>query len=56
METSGVGSGGAVMGMLARNADEDVAKSALLMKKALQADKDMVSKLLPVQGLVDIRA
>jgi hypothetical protein len=58
METSGVGSGtAAVMNMLARNADQDVAKSATLLKKALKSDLDMVAKLLPMPaGSLDIQA
>ena len=58
MNTSSVGSGTAgVMNMLARNADEDVAKTATLLKKAMKSEMDMVSKLLPLpQGSLDIQA
>jgi hypothetical protein len=58
MEASSVGSSSAaVMNMLARNADEDVAKTATLLKKTMKADMDMVSKLLPVPvGGLDIQA
>ncbi len=51
MDTPGISSAtSAIMGSLANNADDDVAKTALLMKKSLQADKDMVNKLLPLPG------
>ena len=58
MDISSAGSSSAaVMGMLSRNAEEDVAKTAYLMKQAIQGEKDIVSKLLPLpQTGLDIQA
>ena len=57
MSTSSVGSSSAaVMNMLANHADEDVVRSVSLMKKQMQAEKDMINKLLPLPaGGLDIQ-
>jgi hypothetical protein len=58
METSSVGSStAAVMNMLANQADEDVQKTAKLLKKTMKMDMDVVNKLLPLpEGGLDIQA
>ena len=58
MGTSGVGSStAAVMNMLANQADEDVQKTAKLLKKTMKMDMDVVNKLLPLpEGGLDIQA
>lgn len=58
MSTSSVGANtAAVLGTLANAADDDVAKTAYLLKKAVAGEKDMINKLLPLpQGGVDIQA
>ena len=51
---------GAVSAGVARGAEQDTAVAATLLKKATQADKDLVATLLPTpasaNGGVDIRA
>ena len=57
MDTPTVSNSSAILNSLANNADGDVARTAKLMKKVMQADKDMVSKLLPLpQTGLDIQA
>lgn len=56
----GIGSVGATDAMLVRAAEDDTAKAVTLLKKSMQAEKDMVSTLLPTPGSprssIDIRA
>lgn len=46
----GVSNMAAVEASLVQSADNDTDKSAKLLKKAMQADKDVVDKLLPAPG------
>lgn len=51
---------GAVSAGVLRGAEQDTAVAATLLKKATQADKDLVTTLLPTpapaNGSVDVRA
>ncbi len=58
---SGVGAlTGAVSAGVLRGAEQDTGTAVILLKKATQADKDLVATLLPppapTNGSVDIRA
>lgn len=58
---SGVGAlTGAVSAGVLRGAEQDTSTAATLLKKATQADKDLVATLLPTPassvGSVDVRA
>jgi hypothetical protein len=57
-----IGGSSAVQAALVRSADTDTEKAALLLKKSVQGDKDLVNTLLPPasaggdSGLLDIKA
>lgn len=47
----------AVQASLVRAAEDSTAQSAMLLKKALNSDRDLVATLLPpTSGMLDIRA
>ena len=45
-----IGASGAVDSALVRAAEDDTEKSAILLKKSLAAEKDLVDTLLPSPG------
>jgi len=56
-EVGAISNTSAVQAALLQAADTDTAKSATLLKKAVQADKDLVDTLLPADGhTLDVKA